>query len=397
MNIFFLINSLSVGGAERVALNLAKILPVQKLFLLEKDVKYSSENLNLQFLSNHTKETSSILKTFYIPFYAKCLSKHLKKNDIVISFLERANYVNALASFWKGHKTIISVHMSQISGRRKFHPYHFLSRLFYPRSHLIVSVSEGIKKELIEYYRVNGEKIRVIYNPVEYEEILDKSKESIEPFLQPFIITMGRLTKQKGQWYLLRIFREIKKGFPKLKLLILGEGELKDYLIALSQDLGLKTYVWAGYKLKDSFDVYFLGFQKNPFKFISKAEIFVLPSLWEGFSNALVEALTCGIPIISSDCRTGSREILAPTTDFQYQTSKPEFAEYGVLMPPFEPKFKRATDPLTEKEKIWVKTLKKLLENDSLRKGYSEKAKERARDFSIEKIIPQWKKILEEV
>ena len=139
-----------------------------------------------------------------------------------------------------------------------------------------------------------------------------------------------------------------------------------------------------------------LGFQKNPFKFISKSMFFVFPSLWEGFHNALVEAIACGVPVISSDCRSGPREILAPDTDFMYQTIEPEFAKYGVLMPVFDGKFKKADEPLTKEEKLWIEVILELLKNHKIRQQYAKAGKERVKDFYPDKIIPQWKNAIKE-
>ena len=118
------------------------------------------------------------------------------------------------------------------------------------------------------------------------------------------------------------------------------------------------------------------------------------PSLWEGFPNALVESMDCTVCVVSSDCRNGPRERLAPDTDFSHQTQKPEFAEYGVLMPVFEVKYKSAEEPLEEREIMWIETIDKLLEDENLKKHYSEKAKQRAEDFRIEKIVEKWREIL---
>jgi len=397
VKLYFLINSLAGGGAEKVAIRLSEHLPMSAFILLERDVKYKTDK-PIFFLSNHSAKTSPIIKTLSIITYAYKLSRFLEKTSLVVSFLERANFVNIISKLFKKHRAIISVHMDQQTGHlglRKLNK--LLVRILYPKADLIIAVSHGVKQSLINL-GIEEEKIKVIYNPYPIDEIRELAKEPLgsyeEIFKHPALITAGRLTKQKGQWYLLRVFKALKEKHKDLKLVILGEGELKDYLVKLSEELGLKTYVWDKDELSESFDVYFLGFQKNPFKFIARAKLFVFPSLWEGFPNALVEAMACEVPVVSSDCRSGPREILAPNTDFNYKTQKPEFAEYGILMPTFEVKYKTANEPLEEREIMWVETVDKLLEDESLRKNYSEKAKQRAEDFRIETIIQEWKEVI---
>jgi len=397
VKLYFLINSLAGGGAEKVAMRLSEHLPMSAFILLERDVKYKTDK-QVFFLSNHSTKTNPIIKTLSIPMYAYKLSDFIEKTSLVVSFLERANFVNIISKLSKKHKAIISVRMDQQTGHvglRKLNK--LLVRILYPKADLIIAVSHGVKQSLINI-GIEEEKIKVIYNPYPIDEIRELAKEPLgsyeEIFKHPILITAGRLTKQKGQWYLLRVFKALKEKHKDLKLVILGEGELKDYLVGLSEELGLKTYVWDRDALFESFDVYFLGFQKNPFKFIARSKLFVFPSLWEGFPNALVEAMACGVPVVSSDCRSGPREILAPNTDFHYQTQKPEFAEYGVLMPVFEVKYKTAKELLEEREIVWVETIDKLLEDESLRKNYSEKARQRVEDFRIEKIVEEWKEVL---
>ena len=396
--IYFLLNSLAGGGAEAVAVRLSEHIPIAKFILIEKDVKYQP-NKEIIFLSKHSIKTNPIFKTLSIPLYAYRLSKKIEHNSIILSFLERANFVNIVSKlFFKKNIAIISVHTNLQTGRTGIKSLNnYLVKVLYPKADLIVAVSHGVKQSLINL-GIEEEKIKVIYNPYPIDEIRELVKEPLgseeEIFKYPILITAGRLTKPKGQWYLLRIFKFLKEKHKDLKLVILGEGELKEYLVKLSEELRLKTYFWDRDKLSESFDVYFLGFQKNPFKFIARSKLFVFPSLWEGFPNALVEAMACGVPVVSSDCRSGPREILAPNTDFNYQTQKPEFAEYGILMPVFEIKYKIANEPLEEREIVWVETIDRLLEDESLRKYYSEKAKQRAEDFSIEKIVEEWREIL---
>ena len=121
-------------------------------------------------------------------------------------------------------------------------------------------------------------------------------------------------------------------------------------------------------------EVFFLGFQKNPFKFLRKAEIFVFPSLFEGFPNALSEAMACGLPIISTDCQSGPKEILED--------------KYGIVIKEYENREKLVEELVTNIEK---------LENKTLRNYYSEMSLERIKEFEKEKIIKKWEKLIDKI
>jgi glycosyltransferase involved in cell wall biosynthesis len=391
--LYFLINSLGGGGAEKVVIKLAKYLKPKKIFLLERDVDYKFWG-NVQILSYHSKQTNPLLKTLFIPFYKRKLEKLIEKNSIILSFLERANFVNILLG--NSYYRIVSIRQSIVRSRKFLHPYNFLIKKLYPQADLIITNSKALEWEVKNYLNISN--IKTIYNPVEVEEIKRRAQENLDKyeFLKnfPFLITVGRLTRQKGQWYLLRIFKYLKIKNKDLKLIILGEGELKEYLIKLSQNLDLKTYVWDRNFLDESYDVYFLGFQENPYKFVKYSKAFIFTSLWEGLPNVLIETLAVGKTIISTDCRTGPREILAPSTDFLYETREPQKEEYGILMPNFERKFLKASDPLTSQEKIWIDTLFDILENEKLLKNYELKAPFRVKDFNINQIVKEWLKVI---
>ena len=108
------------------------------------------------------------------------------------------------------------------------------------------------------------------------------------------------------------------KAIADEKLIILGQGELNDDLRSLANELGLCD------------NVIFLGFKANPFKYMKRADMLVLSSLREAFGNVLVEAMACEIPVISTDCRSGPREIIAPNTDVKQSTQEIEYGKYGV-------------------------------------------------------------------
>jgi len=410
--VMFIIPNLGSGGAERVVVNLCKgLTDYEKVVLIFEEV--IKQDVEANIISINSPPSKSLLKkllNFPIRYLKIRKMKKETKPSFVISLAEPSNLFNILTKM-DNQKTILSFHYNYTEFFQKDPSlgrgikrsilkilYVIAFKTIYNKANLTVAVSRDVAEDLIKNYGINSDKIKVIYNPYPIDEIKELAKEPLgnyeEIFKHPVLITAGRLTKQKGQWYLLRIFKALKEKHKDLKLVILGEGDLKDYLVGLSEELGLKTYVWDRSELSESFDVYFLGFQKNPFKFIARSKLFVFPSLWEGFPNALVEAMACGVPVVSSDCRSGPREILAPNTDFNYQTQKPEFAEYGVLMPVFEAKYKNANEQLEEKEIMWIKTIDKLLENESLRKHYSKKTKQRAEDFRIERIVEEWKEIL---
>jgi glycosyltransferase involved in cell wall biosynthesis len=349
-------------------------------------VQYET-NLPLEFISNHNKEKNPILKTLFIPLYVKSLANAINTGDLVVSFLERSNFVNVLSKTLRPHKAVISVRTTEDEFRGLKSINKQLMKFFYPKADLVIAVSKGVAQYLEEKYKVPKDKLAIIYNPVDVEKIQALVKEPTEIDFNPYIITVGRLTEAKGQWFLLKVFKEVKKMFPELKLLIFGDGELNSYLVNFSESIGLKTYLWNRDRLMLDYDVYFMGFSTNPFKCISKAQAFLLTSLWEGFPNALIEALACGVCVISSDCKSGPREILAPDTDFRFQTREPEFAKYGILMPVFE-------EDNQEIVRAWVETIKRVLTDEGLRERYSKVGPKRAEDFRIEKIVDEWRRIL---
>ena len=177
-----------------------------------------------------------------------------------------------------------------------------LIRYCYRRADQIIAPSQGIADELKQAFGVPKEKLSVIYSPLISEAMLKKATEPLDHHWfkegdPPVVLAVGRLAEQKSQETLIRAFARLRQRV-KARLLILGEGERRAELEALASQLGLAQ------------DFSMPGFQENPFSFMARASLFVLPSAWEGSPGVLVQALACGCPVLSTDCASGPREIL---------------------------------------------------------------------------------------
>ncbi len=388
---YILINSLGKGGAERQVSIIAKYLKIDGIIVLEgkHELAYDFGEVPVIKLTNRSP-FKSISNTLFIPFYVWRLAKIIPEDSIIISFLERANFVNILLKFFKRTKAIVAeITYPSLAFKREKSSIKLLIRVLYPYANIIIPNSYGSKLDLFRNFNVPIEKIRVVYNAYDLANIENLSKKPLS--LQsgyifssfPVIITVGRLTTAKAHWNLLKIYKSIKDIIPNIKLVIIGDGELRDYLIDYAKKLSLKTYtIWDDSQpFNEIYDVYFLGIQDNPFQFLSHSELFVFTSLWEGLPNVVIESLICSIPVASTDCASGPSEILAKRISPDPLRKSPLFSDYGVLMP-------------LEPDNNWPKTIFGLLNNKALKRKYSIRAKRRAKDFSIEKIIKEWKDVI---
>jgi len=177
-----------------------------------------------------------------------------------------------------------------------------LVRLFYPWADEVVAVSRGAAEDLARVANLPLERVQVIYNPVITPDFVEKANETVEhPWFRdneiPVILSVGRLIDQKDFPTLIRGFAQVQKVVPA-RLVILGTGPDRPKLEALIGQLGLGEHVAL------------LGHTQNPFKYMSRASVFVLSSIWEGLGNVLIEAMAAGAPIVATDCRSGPSEVL---------------------------------------------------------------------------------------
>ena len=156
-------------------------------------------------------------------------------------------------------------------------------------------------KELIRLNIFKKEQLEILYDPIiNIREFKERKFDKIDGFLKDkkFILGIGRITRQKNFSLLINAFHKIQKNFPKLLLVILGEGEDKNKILNLISKKNLSN------------NIYLLGYKKNVYKYLINAECFILSSLWEDPGFVLFEAALSNTPIISSNCRNGHLDIM---------------------------------------------------------------------------------------
>ncbi len=190
-----------------------------------------------------------------------------------------------------------------LNAQGRKHPliWNWLYRWLYPRADKIICVGDHVLDELADTFAIPRSKLVRIYNPVDLESARRLAEAGGNPYCGkgPHLVAAGRLAKEKAFDMLLDAMPMVRAASPDADLTILGDGPLKPDLLAQREALGL-----AG-------AVHMPGFQPNPYPHFKHADLFVLPSRWEGFGLVAIEALAVGTPVVATDCPGAVREILA--------------------------------------------------------------------------------------
>jgi glycosyltransferase involved in cell wall biosynthesis len=305
--IAIVLHDLRGGGAERACLRLARGMAANghqvELVLVRGEGAYLGEV--------PTGVRLTVLDRPRVSHAIWALAKHFRRTrpDAVLSALTHMNLATIMAARLSGvgARVVIS-ERNQISSKAREARGAWQRALYravplaYRVADKVVAVSGGVAADLTRFGRLPDSKIRVIHNPVFDPDIISLSQQPpphpwFEPGGPPIILAAGRLHRQKGFDILLRAFA-IARAEVDCRLVILGEGPERAALTAQAQESGL------------GYDIDLPGFCKNPFALMSRAGVFVLSSRWEGFPNALVEAMACGAPVIAANCPSGPYEIL---------------------------------------------------------------------------------------
>lgn len=392
-----LIPQMRHGGAERVVSRLSflikELYDVNVVVFDDTNVTYEvgcklvSINAKPNPSSNFIKKVYNFLKRIYL--YTKF--KRNNKIDITYSFGDTANLINVL-SLGKDKKVISIRGYKRIkigkTIKDRFVIKHILNYIF-NQADSIVSVSELMTKTIVSDFNISSDKVNTIYNGYDVDNIKKQSKEKLTNFQEDFsrnqiIITAGTFRSEKGYWHLLKAFSLVLKEKGNFKLMILGQDyqKNKQKVKKLASELGISDKIIYG------------GYQSNPFKYFAKSSIYVLSSTFEGFPNALVEAMACGLPVVASDCTTGPREILAPDTNINKTTKSVEMAEYGVIVQRMNSDENYNANIIEECDRNLAKGILKLINDEKLQVNYASKSIERVGDFDYLEWVKYQDKII---
>ena len=298
--LLFLTADFSGGGAESVLVQLANhfssMYDVHYMVLSTKGPNLSKLNSKIKLFELNKR--SSISSVIEINRYIK------KKNiDVAIGTLSMA-YAVSLANLFGRKKciyiarigSIISANLSDYKLIKKFIMYFYQKTLNF--SDKIITQSVAMDNDLKKYI---NKKSTVIYNPISRNRILSLAKENSEIKLDSNyfnIISVGRLANEKDYKTSILSISKLKKKLENIRYYILGEGDLKEELFEYSNSLGMSK------------EIIFVGYLKNPFPVMRSADVLLLTSLYEGFSNVILESLTLNVPVVATDSPGGNKEII---------------------------------------------------------------------------------------
>ncbi len=344
--------ALATGGADRVVITLLRLLDrarfAPQLVLVRRTGQLADEV--------PADVPVHVLGTARLAVSAPALARVIRATqpDIVFSMHGGSNVIVALAhALARSRARLVLSERSALIRTDRGYLRRLLEnrvkRLSYRRADLVTAVSRGLAADLVARLGLPAAKVVTIYNPIVDDELGPLAAAPVDhPFFAagdrtPVILAVGRLVAIKDYPTLLAAFATIRAS-RSARLVILGEGPLLDELVDRVAALGLAR------------DVAFLGFDKNPFKYMARATLVLHASRAEGLPGALVQAMACGTPVVSTDCDFGPREIITTGED-------------GYLV------------PVGDSAQLAARTLQ-VLDDPALATGLGQRARDSARRFT---------------
>jgi GalNAc-alpha-(1->4)-GalNAc-alpha-(1->3)-diNAcBac-PP-undecaprenol alpha-1,4-N-acetyl-D-galactosaminyltransferase len=365
MKLTLVISSLERGGAERIISVLAGAWADrgnQVTLITFDDAEGPAYPLHPEVVVKSLRVPNELARNLFYALYrnvrrVRLLRRLIRQSqpDVVISFLDFPNIITLLAMWRLGIPVIVSERANpQYDGLKPV--WKRLRLHLYPRAAALVCQTSAIVTQLQQKMKVRG---YAIPNPVELPAPLTSMVPKDGSRNSHTVIAMGRLVPQKGFDLLLEAFARIAGRHPTWSIKVLGKGSLQGQLEAQAGSLGLKDRVS------------FAGAVSDPFPLLSAADLFVFSSRFEGFGNALTEAMACGLPVISFDCPAGPADIIRHGVD-------------GILVPP-------------EDIAALASAMDRLMGNAAERERLARSAPEVLTRFSLKSVLAMWERVFDDV
>lgn len=396
--VLFVIRELAGGGAERALSNITTHFPEDweiDILMNNKDyIEFPYRGNILTLNIPEPKNRESILYQVRVILKRTWYLRRIKKENqyvACISFMDSSNIANILSGS-RYCKTIVSVRVMIAQDKSFVYQYIVkpLARFLYNKANYVVAVAEGVRKELVEALGIEEKRVRTITNGYDVEDIKQQAVQNPENEENSFdgkfvFVTSGRYSYQKAHWHLIRAFSKVAELCEDVHLVIMGKGADKQYLDQVIRNNNLQSKVTL------------LPYQQNPFAWLAHFQVFVMPSMFEGYCNALCEALICGLPCIATDFQSSAREILAPDTNYEYQmTEGIEYARHGILTPVCSGKRYAGNEPLELAENCLADAMIKLYSDKKTFEKYQRAARERGNQLDINSKVKEWLALIEE-
>lgn len=377
MKILVLHGHLSMGGEERVLLNVLRNLvelnyDVDLLITWNHKENNLFENeipkkVNYEFLFDSYNGKNKLIKEIYRikakTTYLKKIEKKIKneKYDIVIDYssnlLKYDNFDIKIPVFAWIHFSLTFGEKLTLEKTKKY-------KKQYKKYSKIFAITRVMKEEFINKVGIDEKKVELVYNPIDLK-LIQKKAENVEKkyenyLKQDYFLQVSRLTQQKQPEHLVDIYYKLKQAGIKEKLYFIGDGEKKEIIKQKIKEYNLEN------------DIILLGQIENPYPFFKNAKLFVHTAKYEGLPTVLLESLALGTPVVSYDCPTGPRDILGKNS------------EYGELI------------SLNDKD-MFVEKVLELMNSKEKYEKYKKLSLIRANDFSMENNKVKLKELIENI
>jgi len=400
-SILFLSTSLCRGGAETNMLNIIEHLASKKIgadiMLLKKKVEFFGSYKQLLKKTNiySVLKSEKKIKRWQLPFISIYIFFKLllhicqHRYRIIVAVEEFTFFPTIVLSYCTGLKTVLIVgtNIEEEYIHIKKGVLRQLTKAFFRflllNATKIVCVSKGVQQQLMDKFTIPSSKISVIYNGVNTTLINSLKTKPIPKAIlaqihgAPICVMLGRLIKRKGHLYGIVIFQEVLRTIPTAKCIIVGAGPEKN---------SIKSYIEKNSLTKN---ILMLGRMDNPYRILSRADVFLFPSLHEGFGNAIIEAMTCGLPVVATNCCFGPLEILSEKKHYLQNTDNVTRTKYGILIP--------SNDSSKHNLQKTAQIIIQLMQNKSVKNYFSRKSIMRSKLYTSLHMSRQYSNLFDQL